>query len=118
MSPTTCRSSRSNYQTPQTSSSSATPDQATRDAANRADLLTQLEEEIKNSDKLSATKRAELRGKLSTKPGLHRFLRTTPGGLLRIDKAAIKAEERLDGKFLLRCSDPHLSAEDIAAGYK
>lgn len=94
------------------------PDQATRDAAIRAELLAQLEEAIKNSDKLSATKRAELRGKLSTKPGLHRFLRTTPGGLLRIDKAAIKAEERLDGKFLLRCSDPHLSPQDIATGYK
>jgi hypothetical protein len=94
------------------------PDQATRDAAIRADLLAQLEDAIKGSDKLRPLKRAELRGKLSTKPGLHRFLRATPGGLLRIDKAAIKAEERLDGKFLLRCSDPHLSAEDIATGYK
>jgi hypothetical protein len=94
------------------------PDQATRDAAIRADLLAQLEDAIKGSDKLGPLKRAELRGKLSTKPGLHRFLRATPGGLLRIDKAAIKAEERLDGKFLLRCSDPHLSAEDIATGYK
>jgi len=94
------------------------PDQATRDAAIRADLLAQLEEAIKDSDKLKPLKRAELRGKLSTKPGLHRFLRATPGGLLRVDKAAIKAEERLDGKFLLRCSDPHLSAEDIATGYK
>jgi hypothetical protein len=94
------------------------PDQATRDAAIRANLLAQLEEAIKGSDKLKPLKRAELRGKLSTKPGLHRFLRATPGGLLRVDKAAIKAEERLDGKFLLRCSDPHLSAEDIATGYK
>jgi hypothetical protein len=94
------------------------PDQATRDAAIRTDLLAQLDEAIKDTDKFSATKRAELRGRLSTKPGLHRFLRVTPKGLLRIDKAAIKAEERLDGKFLLRCSDPHLSAEDIATGYK
>jgi hypothetical protein len=94
------------------------PDQAKRDAAIRADLIAQLEETIKGSDKLKPLKRAELRGKLSTKPGLHRFLRATPGGLLRIDKAAIKAEERLDGKFLLRCSDPHLSPEDIATGYK
>jgi hypothetical protein len=28
------------------------------------------------------------------------------------------AEANLDGKYLLRCSDPHLSAEDIALGYK
>ncbi len=94
------------------------PDQADRDAAVRTRLLAQLEELIANSDRLTATKRAERRGVISTKPGLHRYLRVTPGGLLRVDKQAIKAETNLDGKYLLRCSDPHLSAEDIALGYK
>jgi hypothetical protein len=94
------------------------PDQADRDAAVRARLLAQLTELIDGTDKLSATKRAELRGVLSTKPGLHRYLRVTPGGLLRIDKATVKAETNLDGKYLLRSSDPHLAAEDIALGYK
>src|SRR6266498_1638148 len=94
------------------------PDQADRDAAVRARLVAQLEEAIARSDKLSATKRAELRGVISTKPGLHRYLRATPAGLLRVDKHAIKAEANLDGKYLLRSSDPHLSAEDIALGYK
>lgn len=81
-------------------------------------LLTQLDELIKDSGKLSATKRAELRGVISTKPGLNRYLRVTPGGLLRTDAAAIKAEQNLDGKYLLRTSDSRLSAEDIALGYK
>jgi hypothetical protein len=94
------------------------PDQAERDAAVRARLLTQLQEMIDGTDKLSATKRAELRGVISTKPGLNRYLRLTPGGLLRINHKAIAAETKLDGKYLLRCSDPHLSAEDIALGYK
>ena len=94
------------------------PDAATRDAAIRADLLAKLEDLIAGSDKLTATRRAELRGKISTMPGLNRFLRVTPGGLLRTDKAKIKAEENLDGKYLLRSSDPKLSAEDIALGYK
>jgi hypothetical protein len=94
------------------------PEQADRDAAVRARLLGQLEEMIADTDKLSATKRAELRGVISTKPGLNRFLRVTPGGLLRIDQRAIRAEQGLDGKYLLRSSDPHLSAEDIALGYK
>jgi hypothetical protein len=67
---------------------------------------------------LSVTKRAELRGVISTKPGLNRYLRVTPGGLLRVNAAAIKAEANLDGKYLLRASDPKLSAEDIALGYK
>lgn len=30
----------------------------------------------------------------------------------------MKAEANFDGKYLLRCSDPHLSAADIAVGYK
>jgi hypothetical protein len=94
------------------------PEAAERDAAIRERLIAQLTAKIDGSDKLSATKRAELRGVISTKPGLHRYLRVTPGGLLRIDQAAVKAETRLDGKYLLRCSDPKLSAEDIALGYK
>ena len=94
------------------------PEAATRDAATRAELLAKLDDMIAGSDKLSRVKRAELRGKISTMPGLNRFLRVTPGGLLRADKAKIKAEENLDGKYLLRSSDPKLSAEDIALGYK
>ena len=94
------------------------PEAAVRDAAIREDLAARLGEMIAGSDELSVTKRAELRGKISTMPGLNRFLRVTPGGLLRTDKAKIKAEANLDGKYLLRSSDPQLPAEDIAAGYK
>jgi hypothetical protein len=94
------------------------PDQAERDAATRARLVAQLTELIDGADKLPTTKRAELRGVISTKPGLNRYLRVTPSGLLRIDKQAVKAETNLDGKYLLRSSDPHLGAEDIALGYK
>ena len=94
------------------------PEAACHDAAVRANLVQRLAEMIAGSDKLTATKRAELRGVISTKPGLNRFLRTTPGGLLRVDAQAIKAEAKLDGKYLLRTNDPHLSAEDIALGYK
>ena len=94
------------------------PEAAERDAATRARLVAQLEETIASSDALTRDKRAELRGVISTKPGLHRYLRITPGGLLRVDAAKIKAEENLDGKYLLRTSDPKLAAEDIATGYK
>ncbi|HEY5989705.1 MAG TPA: IS1634 family transposase [Streptosporangiaceae bacterium] len=94
------------------------PEGAERDAAVRARMLTQLEEMIKDSDNRTKTKRAELRGVISTKPGLNRYLRVTPGGLLRIDAKAVKAETNLDGKYLLRTSDPKLPAEDIALGYK
>ncbi|WP_225854362.1 transposase [Micromonospora sp. ALFpr18c] len=94
------------------------PDAAQRDAAVRERLIAHLTDKIDGSDKLSPTKRAELRGAISTKPGLNRYLRVAPKGLLRVDAAAVKAEQRLDGKYLLRCSDPKLSAEDIALGYQ
>ncbi|MGH3183242.1 MAG: IS1634 family transposase, partial [Streptosporangiaceae bacterium] len=94
------------------------PDGAERDAAIRARLLTRLKELTDGADKLTATRRAELRGVISTKPGLNRYLRVTPGGLLRTDAARVRAEENLDGKYLLRTSDPRLTAADIALGYK
>jgi transposase len=94
------------------------PEGAERDAAIRARMITQLKELIDGTDALSKDKRAELRGVISTKPGLNRYLRVTPGGLLRIDAARAKAEENLDGKYLLRTSDPAMTAEDIALGYK
>ena len=80
--------------------------------------MAQLGEVIAGSDALPKTKRAELRGRISTMPGLAATLPTTPGGRLRVDRAAIRRETHLDGKWLLRCSDPSLSAQDIAAGYK
>jgi hypothetical protein len=94
------------------------PDAADRDAATRARLVERLEVMIDGSDQLTPTQRAELRGVISTRPGLHRFLRTTPSGLLRLDAAKVAADAKLDGKYLLRTSDPHLSTEDIALGYK
>jgi hypothetical protein len=94
------------------------PEQAERDKAVRDRLVAQLHREIDGSDKLSSTARAELRGRISTMPGLNHYLRVTRGGLLRVDAEAIRREAHLDGKWLLRCSDPALSAEDIALGYK
>jgi len=94
------------------------PEAAERDAAVRARMIAHLDEATRGSDQLSRDKRAELRGVISTKPGLNRYLRVTPGGLLRTDATKAKAEENLDGKYLLRTADPKLSAEDIAVGYK
>jgi len=94
------------------------PDAAQRDAHVRDQLITRLGELIDGSDTLTDHKRGELAGRISTKPGLNRFLRTTPSGKLRIDTAKVKTEANLDGKYLLRSSDPTLSATDIAVGYK
>jgi len=92
------------------------PDAAERDRIVRSQLLDELAGRIADTDKLNADKRTAITAGLPA--GLRRFLRTTPAGKLRIDRAAVAAEERLDGKFLLRTSDPSLTAEDVALGYK
>jgi transposase len=94
------------------------PEQAHRDRHVRDELIAQLEAQIAGSDKLEAEERVKLHARVKTKRGLARFLRTTSTGLLRIDRAGVSAEAHLDGKYLLRSSDPTLSAEDIALGYK
>jgi hypothetical protein len=94
------------------------PEAAERDAAVRANLVAHLQELIDGSDTWSARRRDELIGFLRAKPGLRRYLRRTPGGLLRIDHAAIKREQHLDGKWLLRTSDTTLTPDDLAAAYK
>lgn len=94
------------------------PEQADRDAAVRANLVTHLHGLIEGSDNWSARRRDELVGSLKGKAGLRRYLRRTNGGLLRVDHAAIKREAHLDGKWLLRTSDVTLTGEDLAAAYK
>ena len=73
---------------------------------------------IDGSDTWSEPPRDELVGSLKNKPGLRRLLRRTKTGLLRIDRAAAQREAHYDGKWLLRTSDPTLTAEDLAAAYK
>jgi hypothetical protein len=94
------------------------PEQADRDSAVRANLVTHLQQLIDGSDSWTGRRRDELVGSLKAKPGLRRYLRRTPSGLLRIDQAAIKRETHLDGKWLLRTSDLTLTPDDLAAAYK
>jgi hypothetical protein len=94
------------------------PERAVRDRAVREEILARLQERIAATDKLTATKRRELYGALATKPAFKRFLRQTATGKLRIDRAAVATETKLDGKFLLRTSDESLTATDIALAYK
>ena len=102
------------------------PAEAQREQATRDDTIRRLQAELERIDKqrakaqttkaFAAHTRAECA--LRDHPALGRYLRQTPNGRLRIDRAKIAAEQRLDGKFLLATSDPDLSAEDVALGYK
>jgi hypothetical protein len=74
--------------------------------------------------KATARLQAELAGHskaecaLRDHPTLGRWLRQTPSGRLVIDRAKVAAEAKLDGKYLLSTSDPHLTPAQVALGYK
>jgi transposase len=110
------------------------PDQAQRDKASRDEAIARIEAELQRikaqrerdrtrtlSDKARGkAEAAHLRAECALRDHstLGRWLRQRPNGRLVIDRAKVKAEARLDGKYLLATSDPDLSAEDVALGYK
>jgi len=94
------------------------PEQASRDAEVRRQIVARLQEKIAGSDGLGARKRAQLAAQLRTKASFARFLRETPTGKLRIVRAKVARDAHFDGKFLLRTSDESLTVTDIAEGYK
>jgi len=49
---------------------------------------------------------------------LGRYLKQNKDGRLKINRSKVKEEEKLDGKYLLSTSDTHLSAADVALGWK
>ena len=94
------------------------PEQAKRDRAQREKLIARLEEELEQLKHLDAGKHPKAVCTLRSHPTYGRYLRETKMGQLCIDRAKVKDEERLDGKYLLRTSDDTLTAVDVALGYK
>jgi Transposase DDE domain len=94
------------------------PEAAARDAQVRGNLVAYLESQITGSDAWPRRRRDELVGALRTRPALYRLLRRIKEGLLRLDRAAVKRDARLDGRWLLRTSDETLSAADLATAYR
>lgn len=114
--------------------------EAAKDKATREEALARLGDELERiaaarakataakktatSAKARARADAELAGHTRAECALRdhvtlgRWLRQTPTGRLVIDRAKVAAEERLDGKYLLSTSDPHLSPAEVALGYK
>ena len=93
------------------------PREAERQRWHRAKVLAELEAELASlrpSDSGHRKRACELRA--SGRYG--RYVRLTKTGLLRIDRAKVKAAERLDGKFVVHSNDDTLQAEDMALGYK
>ncbi len=91
------------------------PQQAELDRINREQILDRLSCELQVLNK-KKTSRAQCNIMLHRSMG--RYVKELKSGKLKIDKAKVKQDEKLDGKYLLSTSDLHLSAEDIALGYK
>jgi transposase len=91
------------------------PQQAELDRINREQILERLSCELEVLNRKNKTK---AQCKLMLHRSMGRYVKELKSGKLKIDKAKIKQDEKLDGKYLLSTSDQHLSAEDIALGYK
>ena len=114
--------------------------EAVKDKTTRDEAVTRLEIELarisearaKASAALKTTSSVKTRSRLEAELAGHtrtecalrdhvtlgRWLRQTPTGRLVIDRARIAAEAKLDGKYLLSTSDPHLTPAQVALGYK
>ncbi|MGH2851182.1 MAG: IS1634 family transposase [Solirubrobacteraceae bacterium] len=102
------------------------PQEAERDRARRQQQIARIEAELerlaaqRERAKTKTDRDAHLRGECALRDHktLSRYLRQTKTSRLVLDHERIAAEEHIDGKYLLTTSDPSLSAEDVALGYK
>ena len=94
------------------------PEQAKVDRINREKTLERLRCEVDALNNAKRRKSSKAQCNVLLHQSMGRYVKELKSGKLKIDKAKIKQEERLDGKYLLSTSDQHLSAEDIALGYK
>jgi transposase len=91
------------------------PQQAKIDRIHREKILQRLSCEL---DMLNRKKKTKAQCKVMLHQSMGRYVKELKSGKLKINKAKVKEEEKLDGKYLLSTSDRNLSAEDIAKGYK
>jgi hypothetical protein len=110
------------------------PEQAERDKHHREDAIARIAAELariadqRDRDRQRApgdkTRRrneaAHVRAECALRehPTLGRWLTQQATGGLRVNRAKVTAEARLDGRYLIATSDPQISAEDVALGYK
>lgn len=94
------------------------PAEAGRDRQKREDIVKETEARLEALKQLDGEPHEKAACDLRTHPVFGRYVRQTKTGKLRLDKAKIAAEARLDGKFLVSTSDDGLSAEDVVLGYK
>lgn len=90
-------------------------DRAAEDAQVREEILARLEKELEGGASEAHTRKA---CDLLTKAGYRRYLRELESGALRIDRGAVRRDERLDGKYVLMTNDLETPAEELVRGYR
>src|SRR5919198_6337689 len=91
--------------------------EAERDKARRQRALHHLDEELAAIATKGGDARLRAEGELLVHPTLARYLSRRKGKLV-IDQAKVGADAKLDGKFLLSCTDDTIGAGDLALLYK
>jgi hypothetical protein len=94
------------------------PQEEKRQRAHRQELLRELEAELASLHEVRGEGHTKRVCELRASRRYGRYLRLTKGGLLRIDSAKQREEERLDGKFVVHSNDDSLTPADLALGYK
>jgi DDE family transposase len=94
------------------------PREADRDRDRRERTIARLEAKLAGLEQVRGAAHEKAACKLRAHKTIGRYVRQTKTGRLMIDRAKIRAEARLDGKYLITTSDDTLSAEDVALGYK
>jgi len=90
------------------------PAEAKKDKEMREHTISRLKNELANIKQLKGAPHKKAACELRSNKSMGRYLKQKADGTLSINKAKIKAEERLDGKFLLSTSDDTLSSEDTS----
>lgn len=95
------------------------PQEAERQRRHREKLLEQLRQELESQrEPVRGGHHAKRTCQLLTSARYGRYLRQTSKGIPKIHHAAIAAEAKLDGKWVITSNDDTLTAEDLALGYK
>ena len=97
------------------------PKEAARDRKRREQLVAELCAELDQLNR-GLPKRGKEHTRavcaLKSHPACGKYVRELPTGELVIDREVVRREERLDGKYLLSTTDPSLTAEEVALGYR
>jgi hypothetical protein len=91
--------------------------EAEREARHRAGLLEELEAELAKLDAQEEDHPKKACELLASKR-YGRYLKQDGKQRLQIDQGKVKAEAKLDGKWVLTTNDDTMSPEDVALGYK